>query len=251
MPNAYGTGPHGASKRSEGPLVLDTMLLALADSVAGYVQYARDLVLRNGPQSAAKKRQTLRRLSRMRLASLDLREETEAPYRDARMLLTSTILGFAALVRVEQRAADLPLAEAVALTVMDLYPTLAPKFADGRRVERIRAAIASAASSAKRVPWKLIAAVWTGLQRGEPDSEAWRQDWMRYRLHFTEKGVQIPWERVVSDAFRAYALRVRTGNPVIDHPRTHDDPKPGGTRRDQRARPPPNRRARVRSSPNG
>jgi hypothetical protein len=119
----------------------------------------------------------------MQFAALGLREET-GPYRDARVLLVMSIRANAIELRREGRQRDgVAQWTAVAKVVgglLGFYPTLARAF-DRARIERLHTAIVSTASSDKRIPWKQIAAVWTGISKGEVGVETWRQAWRQAR----------------------------------------------------------------------
>jgi hypothetical protein len=130
-----------------------------------------------------------RRLRRMYRAWFGFRDESEAPYRDARMLLVTCVLAQATIVR-RQRApgtpARAPADEKVALDasvslvcriVGALYPSLASQMSQPEREAKIGAAIESAASTEKRTAWVAIAAVWEGIEKGAPHPECWRKDW--------------------------------------------------------------------------
>jgi hypothetical protein len=130
---------------------------------------------------------------RMLLAWFGLREEIGAPYRDARMLLTTSILGQAGIVRLQRAASVRASTDITANAALDasaslvcrivgaLYPTVASAMQDPARHARVRAAIESAASSDKRTPWPVIAAVWNGIEKGDPDPERWRKDWHEHQ----------------------------------------------------------------------
>ncbi len=195
----------GAAPASNAPALTDAdrELLALAAEVEKCAQSARNVVLQAHTQAhlarfgsvEAQKQLERRRMARMLLAWRGIGDEDAAPYRDARMLLASWVFFYAAEirnVRELERRREIPLtlrggndarlaqkAEQVARIVAQHYPTLAAKLAEPDRIERIRAAIASAATSTRRKPWKLIARTWDGIDAGRSD-ETWRQDWARY-----------------------------------------------------------------------
>lgn len=175
----------------------DAELLELAalveDAVRVRVSLARRLVLdRDAPhvgtldEAKSRAKRTLERI----LRSLgDLREEdgvlhSEA-YRDARMVLTQAILWRAGICRSGGTQPTAEMAEGAGAAVAQLYPTLADAMAEPMRIERIREAIASAAASAKRISWKMIAATWDGIESGRDemgrDPERWRKDWDEHR----------------------------------------------------------------------
>jgi hypothetical protein len=199
----------------------DRELLSLADEVVMCAESARNLVLRadtqkhvarSGDVEAAKRRQR-RRMERMLLAWRGLRDENATPYRDARMLLTEGILFYGGALRAacESARRGMPLftpmgrmrtrggvvvtvshaapgeatqrryAQSVAAIVARHYPKLAEKMGEADRIERIRAAIESAAKSAKRKPLKLIAAAWDGIEKRSRDPVRWGVDWAEHR----------------------------------------------------------------------
>jgi hypothetical protein len=172
-------------------------VLALADEVKGRAESARNLILRAGTQAhvarfgsvEAHKRLERTRMERMALAWLGLDVESS---RDARMFLTEGVLFYAHVRRRDaspnteaQRRHAVELAQRLAL----YFTSFAVKMSEPDRIERIRAAIAaSAAMSAKRRPWKLIAATWDGMDpSGEHDPEAWRVEFSRYRSKYRNR----------------------------------------------------------------
>jgi hypothetical protein len=182
----------------------DRHLLMLAGEVRACAESARNIVLRPDTQAHlarfgnvdAHKRMERERMERMLRAWRGFRDEDGAPYRDARMLLTSSVLFYAESVRMirdGERCGVIPPsssemdrerlrvhAEQVAHHVAQHYPALAAKMVEPERIAHIRSAIASAATSSKRKPWKLIAATWDGIDARPRDVETWRQDWVRY-----------------------------------------------------------------------
>jgi hypothetical protein len=179
----------------------DRELLALAAQVQQYAESARNLVLRADTQAhvarfgtvEAFKSQELQRMRRMLRAWRGLKDEDGAPYRDARMLLTGWVLFYAGVIRnggeLERRgvfartspeANEAQLrakAEQVAGIVAQHYPELAAKMAEPDRIERIRRAIASSATSAKKKPLKLLAATWDGIEKRPRNPARWGVDW--------------------------------------------------------------------------
>ena len=112
-----------------------------------------------------------------------LPRERERPYKHARMLLTDVILFFGAELR--QSGAGMASAEQAkwaATVVVLFYPTLARRMSEPDRIEHIRGAITSTATSAKKKPWKLIIATWNEIERGiERGGHArWRIDYAEY-----------------------------------------------------------------------
>jgi hypothetical protein len=90
----------------------DRELYWLAFEVNNCAETARSLVVGDSDHApaaveAAKAVET-RRLRRMLHASFGFREETGAPYRDARILLTTSILGQAGTVRLQRAASVSP-----------------------------------------------------------------------------------------------------------------------------------------------
>jgi hypothetical protein len=176
----------------------DRELLSLAAAVSDCAESTRSLILGESdympPDVEAAKGVERRRMQRMLLAWFGLRPESEPPYRDARMLLTACILEQAGFLRALRdgtgasspgpAAEDAIVSMGVAHTaslVAALYPTLALAMRDAHRLVQIRAAIEAAATTDKRTPWTLIAAVWTGIGKGELAPETWRQDWDDYQ----------------------------------------------------------------------
>jgi hypothetical protein len=176
---------------------LDRQVLMLADEVKGRAESARNLILRAGTQAHvarfgsvdAHKRLERARMERMALAWLGLDVESS---RDARMFLTEGILFYAHVRRRDTAPNDgahrrhaVELAQRIAL----YFPAFAAKMSEPDRIERIRAAIAaSAAMSAKRRPWKLIAATWEGRAASrELDQEGWRVEFSRYRSRYRKR----------------------------------------------------------------
>lgn len=176
----------------------DQELLWLASEINECAESARGLVLGESdcvPEDIeAAKCIERRRMRHMLLAWFELRAESEAPYRDARMLLTARILHQASALRGLRDGSGVsrpsPAAEEevlnmgavhVSRVVAALYPALEPAMRDPDRLGQIRAAIASSATSDKRTPWVLIAAVWKGIEKGEPDPERWRKDWYEHQ----------------------------------------------------------------------
>jgi hypothetical protein len=182
----------------------DRHLLMLADKVRACAESARNIVLRPETHAHvaqlgsvdAHKRLERERMEQMLRAWRGIRGEDGAPYRDARMLLTSWVLFYADSIRSiherERRGVTPPsppeldgqrlsvYAEQVAGLVAEHYPSLAARMVEPERIARIRSAIASAATSNKRKPWKLIAATWDGIDARPRDVETWRQDWARH-----------------------------------------------------------------------
>jgi len=116
-----------------------------------------------------------------------LHREDASPYQHARMLLTDAILFLGAKHRslhVGARPASaevaLPVAKLAANVVAMFYPTLRAKMREPARIEHIRAAIASTATSAKRKSWKVIAATWDGIEARPRNPERWRVDYAEY-----------------------------------------------------------------------
>jgi len=169
----------------------------LTFEVHNCAETARSLVVGNSEHAPANVEAAMavetRRMGRMFLASFRIREEIGAPYRDARMLLTTSILGQAAIVRLQRAASVGTSTDATANASLDasaslvcrivgaLYPTVASAMQDPDRQARVRVAIESAASSDKRTPWPIIAAVWKGIEKGDPDPERWRKDWHEHQ----------------------------------------------------------------------
>ncbi len=172
----------------------DRELFWLASEVNNCAESARSLVLGEADvlpaDIEAGKGIERRRLQRMLLAWFGLRAESEAPYRDARMLLTAYVLDQAGFLRSlrdgslgsrPERSAEEDILSMGAVrasgAVAALYPSLATAMRNTERIAQIRAAIESAATSEKRTPWVLIAAVWSGIEKGAHDPERWRKDW--------------------------------------------------------------------------
>lgn len=176
----------------------DQELFWLASEINECAESARDLILGESdcPPADIETAKSIERarMQRMLLAWFGLRAESEAPYRDARMLLTSRILHQAGALRSlrdgsgvsppsldgEQAILNVGAVHA-SRVVAALYPALAIAMRDPDRLSQIRAAIASSATSEKKTPWVLIAAVWKGIEKGEPDPERWRKDWYEHQ----------------------------------------------------------------------
>jgi hypothetical protein len=175
----------------------DKWLFKLASEINDCAESARGLVLGESDCVPADvetaKRIERRRLHRMLLAWFELRAESEAPYRDARMLLTGCVIDHANALRsqraicddagrlAQDSAAEGAVLEASAMRaaslVAALYPSLGAAMLEAERLAQIRAAIEAAATSDKRTPWILIAAVWNGIEMSAVDPERWRKDW--------------------------------------------------------------------------
>ena len=207
MPHGKSTHEQTNGNASDGtPLTDDDReLLALAAEVGQCAESARNLVLRAATQrhvarswpsiADAKRFEEVDRMRRMLLAWRALRPEDGAPYPDARMLLTEGVLFYGGIRRVpipgvthEQTKHELRAnAECLASLVASHYPTIAARLTEPDRIERICAAIASTATSAKRRPWKVIAATWDGIEASECDSEAWRQAYVKHQQRRREE----------------------------------------------------------------
>ncbi|MGA2451412.1 MAG: hypothetical protein ABTD50_22370 [Polyangiaceae bacterium] len=199
-----GQQAHEDEANASAPLTDDDRyLLMLADEVRACAESARNIVLCPDTQEHvtrfgsvdAHKRLERERMERMLRAWRGIRDEDGAPYRDARMLLTSWVLFYADSIRSiherEGRGVTPPsppeldgqrlsvYAEQVAGLVAEHYPSLAARMVEPERMRRLRSAIASAATS-KRRPWRLIATIWDGIEAGPRDVETWRQDWVRH-----------------------------------------------------------------------
>jgi len=178
----------------------DQQLVALAEELGDLAESVCSLV-EDGPTAhdlrkedwEDAKREARKQLERALRGAKNLREETGAPYRDARMLLTELIFSHGHALRM-YRAAEGPSAPtsegedtviavgaSQALSfVGTFYPTLGAKMSEPARAEVARRAIDSVARSSHRVPWQLIAAVWGGIGQ-EHDPERWRKDWTEHR----------------------------------------------------------------------
>jgi hypothetical protein len=168
----------------------DAELLALAknveDAVGVRVRLARGLVERPSDYAHIadldeSKRRARRTLERLLRALANLREEDGAPYPDARMFITGAILTRAALARplTDHTRPTTSIARGVAKGVAQRFPALAAKMRDPVRVEQIRGAIEAAATSKRRIPWKLFVAIWDGVEAQPQDAEAWRVAWSK------------------------------------------------------------------------
>jgi hypothetical protein len=194
--------PPGAQARWERagkPALTDTdrELLGLALNVERCAESAFNLVLRADTQAqvarfgrleAAKLRE-LQRMRGMLLAWEGLRQQDGAPYADARMFFTEGLLFYAHVRRAprpwlttpEQEQHELrENARSLMTHLASYYPALADKMREPDRVELVCLAIASAASSAKRVPWKVIARTWDGIEALPQDEGAWRSAWNKH-----------------------------------------------------------------------
>jgi hypothetical protein len=204
---------HGASvppKKSKRPALAskapvlteaDRELLTLAEEVRKCSESARNLVLRPDTQAhvarfgsvEAFKRRERQRMRSMLRAWRGLRGESGAPYRDPRMLLTEAIVFYATVERGSLSAVGEAIqrqhAAIVAGIVAEHYPELTERLREPERIERIRAALASAATSAKRLPLKLIAATWDDIEARPRDPKRWGVDWAenRARLNPTRR----------------------------------------------------------------
>ena len=172
----------------------DLELLGLCDELEQIVASARNLILSPSkvawiPIAAAKDR-TERRLRAMLRANRQLQDESDEPYRYARMFLTDGVLFYAKVVRnlgiekAKVAAQTRARAEKLAHRVGRHFPALRARMSEEPRLDAIGKAIASCGT---RPNWKAIAACWDGIEperehmRGERDPERWRIDHSEYK----------------------------------------------------------------------
>lgn len=173
-------GGEATQRRALDPL--DLSLVKLAGALEQLAQKARELAgaPSETPDIIARKGALLRRLSRTMLGTWGLKEETQAPYPQARMVFALSVINAARGLRLHGKfdAETLSrLGGGVALVMMDFYPAIANRFG-GDRLERICKAIVAVASGGKTIPWKTIAGAWTGIEKGAQDN--WRQEWRAF-----------------------------------------------------------------------
>lgn len=116
-----------------------------------------------------------------------------APYLDARMLLTESVLRMALMVkRTTERAktksakaaaavANRRRAETIAFTVADHYPMLGAKILEPARINAVAVALTVAARR-KSAPWRELATAWRGIEAERTnEAKCWKADWERWR----------------------------------------------------------------------
>jgi hypothetical protein len=175
--------------------LLDSELLALASEHEAVAMSIRDVVMNANTIEHIKRvygnlnayKRKLRDDAARALAALrGLRAHDGAPFVDARWLLTDAILFEARCMRalasgdpkLRQARARIG-ADRAAAVVAEHYPVLATRMREPERIARIEAAIASASTTARRRPWRLIAACFDGIEAQPISPEAWRVEYKK------------------------------------------------------------------------
>jgi hypothetical protein len=157
---------------------LDHEIFALFAEAHDCVYSTRDLGLRSTDLTT--KRAQRDALQRMVRAFYRLPDRDGAPYRAARAFFTDRILIAGTAARTHGLPVSTLSAAGVAAEVEWRFPSLAKFMRDPKRVERIRVAIAAAARSLRKRPWKEIVHAWQGIEalsRGGDPATTWRIDY--------------------------------------------------------------------------
>lgn len=192
---ADGTPGPGRGKRGtrQKPRLSDAPTLAvLADRLEAIAQSAGALATNENTRAIFARHDELdagiahatKALRSMLVLWEGLRPHEEAPYPDARERFTQGVLFHARVARALGKARDQAKCERAARDVVrnvaGLYPALATQLEQPERIELAAAAIRAAAQSPMRIPWRVIAACWVGIE-GACDPEQWRVAWHKRR----------------------------------------------------------------------